>query len=72
MNWRETLFAEGINKVGDKFFFDGFMAKFLFFVFDDDFGVGDFGDLSVENDEFWVNDGFDGGALDDKLVNLKV
>ena len=36
--------AEGVNEVGNEVFFGGFLFESFFFVFDDDFVVGDFDD----------------------------
>ena len=45
LNWCETRFSERIDEVRNKIFFGGFFSGFFFFIFDDDFVVGDFGDL---------------------------
>ena len=51
--------------------FGAFLEGF-FFVFDDDFVIGDFDDFVSGDGEFGVNDGFDRGAFDDDLLDGEV
>ena len=47
-------FSERIDEIGDKIFFHGALFDDFFFVFHDNFVVGDFGDFGARDDEFGV------------------
>ena len=64
--------AERIDKIGDEIFFGGAFADDFFFVADDDFGVGDFDDFATMDGELRIHETFDGGALDDDLLNDEI
>jgi len=66
------FFAEWVNEIWDEIFFFGAFFEDFFFVFDDNFIVGDFDNFFAGDGEFWVEEGFDGGALNDDLLNYEV
>ena len=66
------MLTERIDEIRDEIFFFGFFLEDFFFVFDDDFVVGDFDDFSAVDGEFGVDKTFDGGALDDELLNGEI
>ena len=47
-------FSERIDKIRYEVFFHGTFSYDFFFVFDDDFVVGNFGDFGARNDELWI------------------
>lgn len=65
-------FTEWIDEIGDKVFFLGAGFEGLFFIFDDDFVVGNFENLLTGDDEFWVDEAFDKGASDDNLPDGEI
>ncbi len=50
--------GEGVDEVGDEILFFGAFFDDVFFVFNDDFGVGDFGDLAAGDGELWIRKAF--------------
>ena len=46
--------AEGVDEIGDKIFFFGTGFQSFFFVFDDDFVVGDFDDFAAGDGKLGV------------------
>ena len=66
------LFAERIDKIGDKIFFFGTGFQDFFLVFYNDFIVGDFDDFFARDGELGVQKSFDGGAFDDDLLDGEV
>ncbi len=65
-------FAEGIDKIRYEVFFHGTFSYDFFFVFDDDFVVGDFDNFGTGDGELGVKETFDGGALDDDLLDTEI
>lgn len=61
-----------IDKIGDEFFFGSFLFDDFFFVFDDDFVISDFDNFVARDSKLWVDEGFDGGALDDDLLDDEI
>ena len=51
--------TERIDEVGDEVLFGRASFDGFFFVFYDDFVVGDFNDFAAMNDEFGVNEALD-------------
>ena len=64
-----ALGAEGIDEIGNEIFLGSAGFKSFFFVFDDDFVVGDFDDFFAGNEEFGVDEAFEDGAFDYDLLN---
>ena len=64
--------AERIDKIGDKIFFGGASTDGFFFVFNDDFVVGNFNDFMAMNGKLWVEKTFNCWAFDDDLLNGKI
>ena len=74
MSWRASWFGlpERINEIWNKFggfslFQDGF-----FFVFDDDFIIGDFDNFAARNGELGVEEAFNERAFDNDLLDGKI
>ena len=66
------FFTERVNEIGDKILFFGAFFEDFFFVPYNDFVVGDFDDFFAGDSKLWVEEGFDGGTLDDDLLNYEV
>ena len=66
------MLTKRIDEVGNEIFFFGFFLEDFFFVFDDDFIVGDFDDFPAVDGEFGVDKTFDSRAFDDKLLNDEI
>ena len=49
------FFAEWIDEIGDEIFFFGLFLEDFFFIFNDDFVIGNFDDFFAVNGEFWVD-----------------
>jgi len=64
--------AERVDEVGDEIFLFGAGADGFFFVFYDDFVVGYLDDFAAGDDELGVDEGFEGGAPDDELLDDKI
>ena len=67
-----SLGAERIDEVGDEIFVGGTFFEGFFFVFYNDFIVGDFDDFFAGDEKFRVHDTFHNGALDDDLLDEKI
>lgn len=65
-------FAERVDEIRDKIFGGGFLFEGFFFVFDDNFIIGDFGDFLARDGEFGIYETFNGGALDDDLLGNEI
>ena len=70
MSW--LLLSERIDEIGDKIFFFGAGADGFFFVFYDDFVVGDFDDFAAGDGEFWIEERFDERAFYDDLLDGEI
>ena len=66
------MIPERIDEIGDEIFFFGAGFDDFFFVFDDDFVVGNFDNLSFGDGELGVDEALDNGALDDDLLDVKI
>lgn len=60
-----------IDEVGDKVFF-GLFFDGAFFVFYDDFVIGNFDDFFAGDEELWVKETFDEGALHYELLDGEI
>lgn len=66
------LGAEGIDEVRNEIFVSGTFFEGSFFVFYNDFVIGDFDDFFAGNEEFGVDDAFHDGAPYDDLLDEKI
>ena len=64
-----ALSAEGVDEIWNEIFFGGTGLEDFFFVFDDDFVIGDFDDFFARDDEFGIHDAFHDGTFDDDLLD---
>ena len=64
--------SERIDEIWDKIFFCGALSYYFFFVSYDDFVVGNFDNFGAGYGEFGVKETFDGGALDDDLLDTEI
>ena len=67
-----ALGAEGVDEVGNEIFVGGTFFESFFFVFYNDFVVGDFDDFFARDEEFGVYDTFHDGTFDDDLLDEKI
>ena len=64
--------SKWIDKVRDKIFVGGASFENFFFIFKNDFVVGDFNDFAAMNSEFGIHEAFDGGAFDNDLLDGEI
>ena len=64
-----TLSTEGIDEVWNKIFFGGAGFENFFFVFYDNFVVGNFDDFFARDEQLGIHEAFHNGALDDDLLD---
>ena len=55
---RKSRFTERIDEIGDKILFFGAGFDGFFFVFDDNFIIGDFDDFATRDGEFGIQEAF--------------
>ena len=67
-----ALGAEGVDEIGDEIFCFGAAFEDFFFVFDDNFVVGDFDDFFAGDGEFGVREALNEWAFDDDLLDVKI
>lgn len=65
-------FAERVNKIWDKIFFTGTSFNDIFFVFDNDFMVGNFDNFIAGDGKFGIRKAFYERALNDNLLNAEI
>lgn len=71
VDWSVGL-AEWIDEIRNKVFFGSFFADDVFFVFYDDFVIGDFNDFATGDGKLGVREAFDERATDDNLLNAEI
>lgn len=64
--------TEGVDEVGHEVLFAGAGLDNFFFVFDDNFVIGDFDDFAAMDSELRIDKRFDGGTFDDDLLNYEI
>lgn len=67
-----SLGAEGVDEVGDEIFISGTFLESFFFVFYDDFVIGDFDDFFAGDEKFGVHDAFHNWAPYDDLLDEEI
>ena len=65
-------FTKRIDEIGDKIFVLGAFFESGFFVFDDNFVVGDFDDFATRNGELGVDEAFQCWAFNNYLLNGEI